>query len=88
MSNAPKSTTSFVDLTAYENIRADAPRVSSCIIKSTAVKNSGVAKIEIIDGDQVAPRIQIEREGDKIKQIEFICTCGKSAHLDLEYDEE
>ena len=88
MSNSPKDSSSFVDLTAYESVRTQSLRVSSTIIKSAAVKDSGVAQIEIIDGDQVAPRIQIQREGDTIKQIEFICTCGKSAHLDLEYDEE
>ena len=88
MSNAPNNDPSFVDLTAYESVRAAAPRVSSTIIKSAAVKNSGVAKIEIIDGDQMSPRIEIQREGDAIKQIEFMCPCGRSAHLDLEYDEE
>ncbi|MCX6135340.1 MAG: hypothetical protein NTU47_16160 [Ignavibacteriales bacterium] len=79
---------SFVDLNAFESVRADATRTSSSIIKSTAVSNAGVAKIEIIEGDQGAPTIQVQREGDRIKQIEFICSCGRSAHLDLEYDEE
>lgn len=88
MSNATKNGSSFVDLTAYENIRAASRSISSSIIKSSSVKDNGVAKIEIIDGEQGAPSIRIEREGDKISQIEFVCSCGKSAHLDLEYEEE
>lgn len=78
----------FVDLNAYENIRATASKVSTSVIKATVIKDAGVARIEIIDGEKGAPTIQVQREGDKIKQIEFVCPCGKSAHLDLEYDEE
>ena len=88
MSKEPTTGSTFVDLNAFENIRAAAPPVSSSIIKSSAIKESGVAKIEIIDGDHGVPTIQIEREGDRIKQIEFVCSCGKSARLDLEYEEE
>jgi hypothetical protein len=82
------SSNGFVDLNAYENIRATSSHVRSSVIKSTVIKDAGVAKIEIIDGEKGSPAIQVQREGDKIKQIEFICPCGKSAHLDLEYDEE
>ncbi|HTY39059.1 MAG TPA: hypothetical protein VMH23_18215 [Bacteroidota bacterium] len=88
MSTSSSNDNSFVDLTSYETVRTKAQRINSSIIKSTSVKDAGVARIEIIDGDQASPRIQIQREGDRIKQIEFVCPCGKSAHLDLEYDEE
>ena len=78
----------FVDLIAFDHIKAPVTSVKSSVVKSSAIQYNGVAKIEIIDGTHAEPAIQVQREGDRIKKIEFICPCGKSAHLDLEYVEE
>ena len=84
----PGTENPFVDLTAYDHIKAPLSSVKSSVVKSSTIRYNGVAKIEIIDGSQAEPAIQVQREGDRVKKIEFICPCGKSAHLDLEYVEE
>ena len=87
-----KGTTSgdskFVDFSSFEHICSSAHSTKSSVIKSTSVKDRGVAKIEIIDGESTEPSIYIHRQGERISKIEFVCSCGKSTHLDLEFDEE
>ncbi len=88
MKNPSHSSSNFVDLTAFQSIQATPSAATSSVIKAGAIRNAGVATIQILDGEPGTPTIQVQREGEKIRQIEFVCTCGKTAHLDLQYDEE
>ena len=83
-----QKTESFVDLLSYDNLKTNTESTRSSIIKSSLIRDAGVAKIEIIDGNRVEPSIFVHRKGDRIEKIEFVCTCGKSSHVAMEYDEE
>ena len=78
----------FVDYNSFEHISSRSDSTRSSIIKSTSVKEKGIAKIEVISGNETEPSIYIHRQDEKISKIEFICSCGKSTHLDLEYEDE
>ena len=89
MSNESSSETNpFMDLSSFDHISTSVNSTRSSVIKSSLVKNTGTARIEIIDGGKAEPTIHIHRQDDKITKIEFACSCGKSTHLDLEYEEE
>lgn len=79
---------SFVGLTSFNHITTFVASAKSSLVKSSSVKDTGVAKIEVSDGDGSEPSIHVHKQGDKITKIEFICSCGKSTHLDLEYEGE
>ncbi len=79
---------SFVDLMSYDSLKTRSESVQSSVIKSSYVRNEGAAKIELLDGCRTEPSVYIHRQGDKIERIEFVCTCGKSTHVSLDYEEE
>jgi hypothetical protein len=87
-----KETTSpdrkFVDFGSFEHISSSTQSTKSSIIKATSVSDKGIAKIDVIDGESAEPSIFIHREEERISKIEFVCSCGKSTHLDMEYDGE
>ena len=78
----------FVELRSFEHVSSVAATTKSNVVKSASVKDGGTVTIEVIDGSGSEPTIHIHRVGDNISKIEFVCACGKSTHLDLEYEEE
>jgi hypothetical protein len=89
MNSSPSErNSSFVDFLSFDHINTEKTSTKSSIIKSSQIKQSGVSKIEVIEGTQSEPTVLIRRQGERIEKIEFVCTCGKSAHLDLQYEEE
>jgi len=78
----------FLDLASFHRITPTVMMNKSAVIKSAHVRNDGTQNIEILDGSSAEPSVHIQRTGDKIESIEFICPCGKSSHVSLEYDEE
>lgn len=87
LSNQSKSNT-FTDLASFTHIASASVSTQSSIIKSSRVKLEGSTIIEVLDGHEVEPTVYVRREGDKVVRIEFLCVCGKSTHLDVEYDAE
>jgi len=79
---------SFIDLASFDCIHSSGAMNKSSVIKSSSVKHGGVQTIEIIEGETSEPSIHIQREGNRIESIDFVCTCGKTAHVSLEYEEE
>jgi hypothetical protein len=89
MSNNPsQERDSFVGLTSFHHVSGAAKSLKSSLVKSTCVKNVGDSKIEVIDGCGAEPSVLVHKLDEKIVKIEFQCSCGKSTHLDLEYDAE
>jgi hypothetical protein len=78
----------FTDLAAFQHVATPSAATKSSIIKSSEVSVGGKAIIEVLDGNHSEPTVYIHRDGDKILKIEFTCSCGKSTHLDLEYEGE
>jgi hypothetical protein len=87
-SESKQPTNGFLDLASFVRVTPRASINKSSVIKSSFVKDDGNQKIEILDGDSTEPTIHIQRTGEKIEHIEFICPCGKSSHVTLEYDQE
>lgn len=84
----PGSENPFLDLSAFDHVSAPVKSASSSIIKSSTIAETGIAKIEIFEGCDSEPTITVQRDGDRIIKIDFICACGKTAHLDVKYEEE
>jgi hypothetical protein len=79
---------SFIGLNSFDHISTSIGSAKSTLIKSSSVKEVGIAKIEIIDGNGVEPTIHVHKQGEEIVKIEFKCSCGRSTHLDIEHDVE
>jgi hypothetical protein len=79
---------SFVGLNSFDHINTVAGSAKSMLLKSSIVRDAGIAKIEIIDGHGEEPSVLVHRQGDQIVKIEFKCSCGRSTHLDIEHDAE
>ncbi len=74
--------TDFIELAAYSETNAKS--VSGNLIKGSHVSCVGTKKIEIAESEN-QPTIITHRDGDIIKEIEVICTCGVSTRISLEY---
>lgn len=79
---------SFTDLATFQHVATTSSSTKSNIIKSSTVHAGGKATIEVLDGNHSEPTVFIHRDGERILKIEFTCSCGKSTHLDLEYEGE
>ena len=88
MEQEHKKQSTFVDFLSYEQLRPEAEQSHSSIIKPTSIKSAERVTMEFLDGVSSEPSILIHRQGDRVERIEFVCPCGKSSHVKLEYDEE
>ena len=60
----------------------------SYILKNISVEVMKFQHLESHADDFTEPTVTINRDGDRIESIEFVCTCGKSKTLVFEYDVE
>ena len=76
----------FVDLLTYEQCN---PSVSSTrrgnLIKGQHIACSGIERIEVDAQGEEQPTIITHRDGGTITGIEFVCPCGCSTIVSLEY---
>jgi hypothetical protein len=81
-----KSAPQFVDLLTYEQCptSASATRRGS-LIKGQHIVCKGSEKIEVDCHDEGEPTVITHRNGDTITGIEFVCPCGRSTMVSLEY---
>lgn len=84
--NTLQHTSSFTDLTSFENVRVAKKGHSGTILKAASVVDRGARRIEIEGGDAEEPGVILHRNGDAIESIEFVCKCGRRTELRLEYD--
>lgn len=78
----------FTDLAAYTKINTPGIRSGDNVIKRVHVVHSGVEEIHRDTDNHTSPDIVVHRDGDVVVAIDFVCKCGHSASIRLEYDEE
>jgi hypothetical protein len=78
----------FTDLASYKKVNMPGIRSDDNVIKRVHVVHSGVEEIHRDIDSHGSPDIVVHRNGDVVVGIDFICKCGHSASVQLEYDEE
>jgi hypothetical protein len=58
------------------------------IIKSAAADSDATPSHAQAAVEHDKPQIIVHRKGDRIDRIEFVCVCGRSSEVVLEYDGE
>ena len=86
----PSPTNEFVELSEFKGSAESEKNVqrSGNILKNASVEAIKFQHLESDANDFIEPTITINRNGDRIESIEFVCTCGKSKVLMFEYDAE
>ncbi len=69
----PKQTTARSDGNIFKNIQASSVQFNSFSENKPS---------------ECEPVVTIQRDGDKIESIEFLCSCGKSKTLTFDYDDK
>jgi hypothetical protein len=58
------------------------------VIKRKQVIKKGVEEVGLDEKNSQDPLVFVQRDGDRVTSVDFLCKCGRSASLRLEYDEE
>ena len=75
----------FENMSFREISHREVPR-SGNVIKSKDVKIDGFAKISIEEDSSDGVKIVLKKdEHDNIKEIKFVCSCGETKSLTLDY---
>jgi hypothetical protein len=88
MSKRGASEEEFTDLASYQKVNMPGVRSDANVIKRVHVVHSGVEEIHRDSDGHASPDVVVHRDGDVIVGIDFVCKCGHSASIRLEYDEE
>ncbi len=81
-------TEEFEDMSYKEISYRDVPK-SGSVIKSSDVSIIGIAKISIEEDSSDGVKIILKKdEHDNIKEIKFVCSCGETKSLMLDYAAE
>jgi hypothetical protein len=80
-----KGTEEFTELADFTLGGAElhAPGSRRNVLKRRQVMRRGVD-----DKSPDDPLLFVQRDGDRVTGVDFLCKCGRSASLRLEYDEE
>jgi hypothetical protein len=74
---------------AYREVDSNDFGNNKRIIKSSEVKINGYAKIEMHEEGHDGMKIILKKdEYDNIKQIKFVCSCGETKSIFLDFSEE
>ncbi len=64
-------------------------KLKSSVLKSSQVKIIGETKISVEEESQHGVKVIVKKSADNmIKELKFICTCGQTKSILLEYSEE
>jgi hypothetical protein len=87
--NQGKRSAEFTELAEFTIGGPDQPQLSHKrnVIKSRQVVRKGVQEVGLNETNQEDPLLLVERDGDRVTGVEFLCKCGRSASLKLEYDD-
>ena len=58
------------------------------VLKSKQVVKKGVEEVGLDEKNSQDPLVFVQRDGDRVTSVDFLCKCGRSASLRMEYDEE
>jgi hypothetical protein len=64
------------------------PRHTRNVIKRRQAVRKGVQEVGMDEKHLDDPLVFLQRDGDKVTKLDFLCKCGRSASIRLEYDEE
>ena len=78
----------FVDLASFESVQPTKRRNQGNMIKGSCVVTRGIQKIEVSEGEGEQPTVIVHRVGDVVESVEFVCKCGQTTVLKLEYGGE
>jgi hypothetical protein len=77
----------FVDLASYKAINVT-KRIRGNIIKSANISMGNSVQVGVTTEGKAEPIILLHRDGDRVIAAEFVCKCGRSATLHLDYEED
>ncbi len=73
----------------FREIDKSSSNISGNVIKSEKVAMSGKTKITIEEESHEGVKFIIKKDSsDEIKEIKFICSCGQTKSLILDYSDE
>jgi|WetSurMetagenome_2_1015567.scaffolds.fasta_scaffold28657_4 hypothetical protein len=90
MMSRGKGTDEFTELADFTlgGAEAHAPGSRRNVLKRKQVLRRGVEEVGVDDKSPDDPLLFVQRDGDRVTGVDFLCKCGRSASLRLEYDEE
>lgn len=85
-----KGTMEFTELADFSLGGAEPQAVISRknVLKRSQVLRRGVEEVGVNENSPEDPLVFVQREGDLVTGVDFLCKCGRSASLRLTYDEE
>ena len=81
----------FLGLESQDHAQIIPQQTRGNVIRSKKVTTTDgqVEPVETeMNGRGQTPEIRVHREGDTIQSIEFICSCGQHATVQIEYDDD
>jgi hypothetical protein len=86
--NDDTNTKDFIDLLAAD-VRAKRHKSPLAnVIKAGRVAVKGIRRVELPETGGDTPRIVLHREGEEVQRVEFVCKCGRTASLHIQYEGE
>ncbi|MBW7886952.1 MAG: hypothetical protein H3C35_01150 [Bacteroidetes bacterium] len=86
--NGQSSSTEFVDLASLNKENVTTSVVEGNILKTSSSEQTQFTFPEIQHIHESEPEVRFHKNGETIESIEFICSCGKSKTVYLEYAAE
>jgi hypothetical protein len=84
----PGKSNTFVDLASFESVKPVPKGNQGNMIKGSCVVARGIQKIEVSEGEGEQPTVVVHRVGDVVESIEFVCKCGQTTIIKLDYGGE
>lgn len=82
-----QSGSTFVELGSAPLPKQTANRHEGNIFKNIQASSIQFSSFSENNQSECEPVVSIQRDGDKIESIEFVCSCGKSKTLTFDYDD-
>ncbi len=80
----------FVELFSQPDLKISGFRdgLRTRVLKAERLKNNQVENFAADLPAQEEPQIELKKNGDFVEAIRFQCSCGRTAHVLLQYDEK
>ncbi len=77
----------FLDLASYKQVTLP-ERVRGNIIKAAHIVSSGTEQVGVLANGKDEPVVVLHKEGEQVVSAEFVCKCGRSVTLHMDYEQE
>jgi len=78
----------FTDLSEYKNVGTSNLRAQTNVVKGVQIVHRGSEEIHRLAQDADQPEIFVQRDGETVLSIDFVCKCGRTTSVRFEYAEE